>query len=83
MVYDSSIIREFASTRKTSEEIALAIFEIAKKDDEARMWESPSEEEIELVVSRAWLIADIDTTVLHWGDEVHHRPSGVSSNDQR
>jgi hypothetical protein len=66
-------IKTFASTRETDYVIALAIFEIAAEDDEARMWESPTEEEAAAVIARAWELADADVDVLHWGNERHYR----------
>ena len=73
MTYAPSNIKNFASIRETSDEIALAIFEIAEEGDEARMWDSPSEAEVDAVISRAWEIADAETEALHWGVETHRR----------
>ncbi len=67
MVYAPQNIEQFASMRETSKEIALAIFELANEGDEDRMWEDPTEEEIESVEKRAWKIADLDEDTLHWG----------------
>lgn len=73
MVYVPSNIKAFASTRETSDEIALAIFEIADEGDEARMWESPTEAEVEAVRIQAFKHADADVDVLHWGVETVSR----------
>ena len=73
MAYTPSNIKTFGSTRETSNEIAQAIFETAQEGDEARMWESPSEHEVSVVVARAWGHADDDVDELHWGDEKHRR----------
>ena len=74
MVYAPTNIKAFASTRETSDEIALAIFEIAKEGDEARMWAEPTAEESTAVVFRAWELADAEETTLHWGNETLRRP---------
>ena len=68
-----STIKTFASTRETSNEIAQAIFEIAQEGDEARMWESPSLDEVDFVVARAWELAEDEIDELHWGNEKHRR----------
>lgn len=60
-------IRQFASTRETSDEIALAIFEIAAEGDENRMWEDPTEAETEAVIARASELAPSDKETLNWG----------------
>lgn len=72
-MYAPANIKAFASTRETSDEIALAIFEIAEDGDEARMWESPTEAEVAAIMSRAWVLADEGTDTLHWGNETHRR----------
>ena len=71
--YAPANIKTFASTRETSIEVALAIFEIAKEGDEARMWTEPSADERAAVEARAWEIADADEDTLHWGCETLHR----------
>jgi hypothetical protein len=68
-----SNIKAFASTRETSDEIALAIFKTAKEGDEARMWESPTEAEVQTVMTKAWQFADAETDTMHWGNETHRR----------
>ena len=73
MTYAPTNIREFASTRETSIEIALAIFEIADEGDEARMWTEPSDDQKAAVTARAWEIADAAEDVLHWGNETLRR----------
>lgn len=72
-MYVPSNIKAFASTRETSDEIALAIFEAAKEGDEARMWTDPTEEEIMQVITRAWQLADPEENTLHWGNETIRR----------
>lgn len=67
--YAPTNIREFASTRETSVEVALAIFELADEGDENRMWTEPSDTEVAAVTERAWELADADETKLHWGNE--------------
>jgi hypothetical protein len=57
MIYVPSNIKAFANTRETSDEIALAIFEIA------------NENEREQVIARAWKLADTEETQLNWGNE--------------
>jgi hypothetical protein len=59
-------IATFASTRETSPEIALAIFEIASEGDEDRMWNEPTPEEFKLICLTAW--RNTNETVLHWGN---------------
>jgi hypothetical protein len=71
MTYTPTNIKQFASCRETSDEIALAIFELAADGDEDRMWQSPSEDEISAVVARAWELAEGDT--LTWGCETIKR----------
>ena len=68
-MYVPTNIRQFASTRETSDAIALAIFEIANEGDEARLWTSPSAAEEANVLERAWTLADAETDVLHWGNQ--------------
>ena len=72
--YAPTNIRQFASTRETSVEVALAIFELADEGDESRMWTDPTEEELKAVAARAWEIADADEDTLHWGNETLRRP---------
>jgi hypothetical protein len=69
MIYVPSNIKAFANTRETSDEIALAIFEIANENDEGRMWCDPTEAEREQVIARAWKLADTEETQLNWGNE--------------
>lgn len=69
MAYTPSNIIAFASTRETSNEVALAIFEIAAEGDEARLWANPSDAEKQAVVTRAWELAIGDEDTLHWGNE--------------
>jgi hypothetical protein len=66
-------IREFASTRETSDVVALAIFEIAHEGDEKRLWTDPTETEEQAVTNRAWLLADAGEDVLHWGSKLLRR----------
>lgn len=73
MTYAPMNVREFASTRETSIEIALAIFEIATEGAESDVWTAPTGEQAETVVARAWQLADADETDLHWGNEVFSR----------
>lgn len=69
MTYAPANIRQFASTRETSVEVALAIYEIADEGDEARMWADPTPSEFSAVTARAWELADADETTLNWGNE--------------
>ena len=80
--YAPTNIRQFASTRETSVEIALAIFEIAAEGDENRMWAEPTEEEVKAVEVRAWELADADEDRLHWGCETIKRPQTTSETQQ-
>jgi len=76
MTYAPMNIREFASKRETSIEIALAIFETADGGDEDRMWGEPTTEEQAAVLRRAWeLVGDADEDVLNWGNERCERPT--------
>jgi hypothetical protein len=75
MTYIPRNIREFASTRETSDEIALAIFEISAEGDEQRMWAEPTEDEMASVEAQAWKLADAETDVLHWGVTSISRPA--------
>lgn len=68
MAYIPRNIREFASTRETSDAVALAIFEIARDGDEDRLWSDPTDNEFEEVLAHAWTLADVDQDVLHWGN---------------
>ena len=74
MAYIPRNVKEFASTHETSDEIALAIYEIAAEGDEERMWADPSETEMADVVAYAWKLADADTDTLHWGATSISRP---------
>jgi hypothetical protein len=47
-------IKEFCSTRETSHEIGLAIFQLADKGDEVRMWSDPTDDEEDKIIERAW-----------------------------
>ena len=70
--YAPANIRQFAGTRETSNEIALAIFEIAEDGDEARMWAEPTQTEMAAVTKRAFELAP-DENELHWGVETVRR----------
>ena len=71
MTYTPANIRQFASTRETSDEVALAIFEIAVEGDEDRMWAAPTPAEITAVCSRAWDLEKDDQKTLNWGQGAH------------
>jgi len=73
MSYAPTNIRNFASTRETSIEIALAIFEIADDGAEDAVWTEPTDEQAEAIVARAWQLADAGETHLHWGNEIFRR----------
>jgi len=72
-MYLPANIRAFASTRETSDEIALAIFELASEGDEPRMWQDPTEAEIRAVAIRAWELCRDTKNTLYWGCETFHR----------
>jgi hypothetical protein len=76
MSYVPTNIRQFASTRETSDEVALAIFELAAEGDEARMWTDPTSAELKAVVQRSFELAP-DEDELHWGCETFHRGEGT------
>ena len=73
MRYTPEHIRQFASTRETSDEVALAIFELAVEGDEERMWTAPTPAEITAVIARAWDLEKDDQKTLNWGCEILHR----------
>jgi len=66
MTYVPTNIREFASTRETSDVVALAIFQIASEGDEARMWSNPTDAERDAIIRRAFELAPAKTE-LNWG----------------
>jgi hypothetical protein len=66
MTYVPTSIREFASTRETSDVVALAIFQIAPEGDEARMWSDPTDAERDAIIRRAFELAP-EETELDWG----------------
>ena len=68
-------IKEFCSTRETSHEIGLAIFQLADKGDEVRMWSDPTDDEEDKIIERAWNLTDED--VLYWGNSTYHRQGKV------
>lgn len=70
-------IAQFASTRETSPEIALAIFRIAPEGHESRLWSDPSPDEFKRVTSLAWAMAPHDTESLQWGDVILGLPDSV------
>ena len=73
MIYIPANIRQFASTRETSDEVALAIFEIALEGDEDRMWTEPTPAEFTAVCARAWELENDDQKTLNWGCEILRR----------
>ena len=74
MTYAPANIKEFASKRETSIEIALAIFEIAPEGQEDAVWTSPLEPEKEIVIRRAFELAESNKYFLFWGNEKCYRP---------
>ena len=73
MRYTPDYIQQFASTRKTSDEVALAILELAVEGDEDRMWTAPTPAEITAVIPRAWELENDDQKTLNWGCEILRR----------
>lgn len=67
-------IAQFASIRETSNEVAVAIFEIGIGGDEHRLWADPTEQEQVAVTKRAFELAANDENELHWGCETLRRP---------
>ena len=69
----------WADSRETDYPIARAIHIMAADADEAqRIWESPTQAEIEEVMTSAWVHADADLHAMQWGaytmtDEGHVR----------
>ena len=74
MAYIPRNVKEFASTRETSDEIAMAIYEIAPEGDEQRMWKDPDPAEVIDIEHRAWELTDADVDTLHWGVTTISRP---------
>ncbi len=69
MTYIPENIAQWAFSRQTSGEIALAIFERAAEGDEDRMWQDPTDAETTAVVELAWSYAHEDEDCLNWGCE--------------
>ena len=70
---DKLALKEWCEARKTDIAVGRAIFDLAGEyglgDDEAhRIWESPTEEEIEDIRQRAWRIIDASGETYPWGD---------------
>ena len=74
MTYVPTNIAEFASTRETSNEVALAIFEIAGEGREGLVWADPTDDERRQITDRAFELVDPDVDYLFWGDETLYRP---------
>ena len=74
MTFAPANIAEFASSRETSNEIALAIFEIAAEGEEGPVWANPTDAEIAAIEARASALAPADTDVLNWGNARIRRP---------
>lgn len=72
MAHFSNEIRSFADSRETSYEIAQAIFDLFP-GNEKKIWEEPTDEQRESVVSAAWEMADADEDSLIWGCEKFSR----------
>lgn len=70
-------ISEWADPRKTSDEIAQAILEIAVDwDDAQRIWEEGCDAETEAKIrARAWELADPEEDHLWWGISKEERPT--------
>lgn len=67
MVYVPSNIKAFAGSRETSDEVALAIFELAPEGLEAAIWEDPGEAYYKAICARAFELADPECDELQWG----------------
>lgn len=68
MQHFSNEIRSFADSRETSYEIAQAIFDLFPGQEKS-IWEEPTDEQRNAVVSAAWGMADADEDSLVWGCE--------------
>lgn len=67
--------REFGYNRSTSDEIAMAILEIAEDVGRSAhdVWAEPTVAEMAAVEDRAWQLADDDIDELQWGTETVRR----------
>lgn len=79
-VYLPQNMRGFSSTHETSDEIVMAIFELAAQDDPSdiegsadHIWTDPSDEQTKIVMERAWHLAHPEEDRLHWGITTMHR----------
>ena len=69
MNYTKTDISVYSNMFQTSDEIIAAIFErAASLRDVTRLWESPTETEMNSITDKAWQIADNETNILHWGN---------------
>ncbi len=70
----SQELEQWASSHKTSYEIAMAIDEICKSGKKMnRVWQEPTPAEERKIIKRAWELAGEDDMVLYWGESRVHR----------
>lgn len=63
----SNEVERWAQSRLTSNEIALAIHELFPGEEQFA-WETPKgDPDSELIIKRAWELADSGEDTLHWG----------------
>lgn len=71
--YVNEDLKKWSNSRETSTEIATAISEMAEEaQNMQRLWEDPTPEEKETIISRAWALAGTETQ-LFWGCNTLHR----------
>jgi hypothetical protein len=62
-------VRKFADVHATDLEVAVAIFHIASKGEETRVWADPTDAERKAVVQLAFELARPNQNELWWGVE--------------
>ena len=71
-------LRQWADSHETSVEIAQAIHDIAGEFQSVEhVWQDPSDDERDVIIAKAWKLADSDETELHWGDNTIIHPAIV------
>ena len=68
--------KQWAIFKETSPEIVRVIFALDETEDgRERLWNNPTEEEIENICTQAWELAGPDETELYWGCSHLKRPA--------
>lgn len=78
--FSADEVTEWCRSRETSEPIGRAIFaRHSSVRERARVWRTPSEEEVQQVMVLAWQLADAEDDELHWGSEPFKRPAAAAN----